>query len=434
MSPEIASILVFVGLLFLLCMGYPIAFSMGAAVALGIISLGEPFLFTQLSQITKDVSTNFLFLVAPLFILMSEFILVSGIARDAFQAASLWLSWLPGGLAVSSIFACSAFAAVCGSSPVTAATIGMVAIPGMTERGYQRKLAAGVVCAAGSIGIMIPPSLCMIIYAVMTGTSIGKLFIAGIVPGIVLTIVLSITVIIKSIINPSIAPAVKDTVTWKQRLDVSKKIGPILILSFLVMGSIYGGFATPTEAAAVGATGAFIVMLFKIRFSFDKFTLVLRRSASLTSSIMMLLVGGTTLAFFMSYSGIPQQLVEFTMSLGLNRWLILIVINIVSLVLGCFLDPSGILVLMVPLVFPIIESLGFDPVWFGIILTLNVEIGMITPPVGLNLYVLNAVDRSLQVSEIIAGTIPFLFSLILCLVLLTIFPQLVLWLPGLVYN
>jgi len=433
MSPEIAGALVFIILLVFICMGYPIAFAMGSVVAIGTLLLGEPFLLTQLAQIAKEVSTNFIFLVAPLFILMSEFILVSGIAHDAFFAASLWLNWLPGGLAVSSIFACSAFAAVCGSSPVTAATIGMVAIPGMTERGYQKKLAAGVICAAGTIGIMIPPSLCMIIYAVMTGTSIGKLFIAGILPGIILTLVLSLTVIIRAKLNPSIAPPILETVTWKQRMVATKKIGPVLILSLLVLGSIYAGLTTPTEAAAVGATGALIIMLIKQRLDFSKFTPALQRAASLTSAIMLLLVGGTTLAFFMNYSDIPQQLVEFTISLGLSRWLVMIIINMVCLFLGCFLDPTGILVLAVPLVFPIVTSLGFDPIWFGVILTLNVEIGMITPPVGLNLYVLNAVDRSLKISDIIAGTLPFLLALVVCLILFMVFPGLVMWLPNLMY-
>ena len=433
MSPEIAGVLVFIGLLVLLCTGYPIAFAMGTVVAIGTFLLGEPFLLSQSAQIAKDVSTNFIFLVVPLFILMSEFILVSRIAHDAFYAASLWLNWLPGGLAVSSIFACSTFAAVCGSSPVTAATIGMVAIPGMTEHGYQRKLAAGVVCAAGSIGIMIPPSLCMIIYAIMTSTSVGKLFIAGVIPGVVLTLALSLTVIARAKFNPSIAPPIIETVTWKQRMAAIKKIGPVLLLSILVLGSIYAGFTTPTEAAAVGATGALIIMQIKQGRDFSSFNPALRRAAGLTSAIMLLLVGGTTLAFFMNYTDIPQQLVTFTIGLGLSRWLIMIIINMVCLLLGCFLDPTGILVLTVPLVFPIITSLGFDPIWFGIILTLNVEIGMITPPVGLNLYVLNAVDRSLRISEIISGTLPFLLALVVCLILFMVFPGIVMWLPDLMY-
>ena len=430
-SPDLVGILVFVGLLLLLGMGYPIAFAMGSIVVAGILCLAEPHLLFQLAQISMQLSTNFLFLVIPLFILMSEFILISGIAGDAFDAARRWLNWLPGGLGVSSIFACSAFAAVCGSSPVTAATVGMVAIPGMTERGYQRKFAAGIVASAGTIGIMIPPSICLIIYGVMTNMSIGKLFIAGVVPGILLTLVLSFNVIIRAKLNPSIAPLLEETVTWEKRLSALKKIGPILVLSFFVLGSIYAGIATPTEAAAVGAMGAFVIMLIKERFGLKKLRPALERSAGLTSAIMMLLIGGTCMAFFMNYTGIPQKLVDFTLGLGLGRWWIMLVINIVLILLGCFLDPTGILVLMVPLVFPIITSLGFDPIWFGVILTLNVEIGMITPPVGLNLYVLNAIDRTLGVTEIIAGTIPFLISLLICLALIMLFPEIVLWLPNL---
>ena len=431
MSPELVGIIVFVGLLVLLSLGYPIAFAMGTVVAVGILCLSEPHLLFQLAQISMQLSTNFLFLVVPLYILMSEFILISGIANDAFDAARRWLNWLPGGLGVSSIFACSAFAAVCGSSPVTAATIGMVAIPGMVERGYRKRFAAGIVATAGTIGIMIPPSICLIIYGVMTSTSIGKLFIAGVVPGILLTVALSLNVIVRAKLNPSNAPPLNETVTWEKRLSALKKVGPILLLSLFILGSIYTGIATPTEAGALGATGAFIIMLIKERFSLKGFKPALERAAGLTSTVMLLLVGGTCLAFFMNYAGIPQQLVEFTLGLGLGRWWIMILINIVLIFLGCLLDPSGILVLMVPLVFPIITSLGFDPIWFGIIMTLNVEIGMVTPPVGLNLYVLNAVDRTLDITEIIAGTMPFLISLVACLALIMLFPEIVLWLPNL---
>ncbi len=431
MSMTLMGILVFVFLLLLLSLGYPIAFAMGTIVVAGIFTWFDPVLLFQLAQIGMDMSTSFLFLVAPLFVLMAELIVVSGMADDAFSAARKWFNWLPGGLAISSIFACSGFAAVSGSSPLTAATIGMVAIPGMSERGYSKKLAAGVVATAGTIGIMIPPSLCMIIYGLLSGTSIGKLFIAGIIPGIVLTLALAVAVIIMVKIDPSIAPQIEETITWKERFVALKRVGPILALCLFVLGSIYAGIATPSEAAAVGASGAFVFLLIGERFKLGKLKPALIRSAGLTCAIMFLMIGGSFMAFLMNYIGIPQALVEFMLNLGVGRWWIMILINLVLIFLGCFLDPTAILVLSVPLVFPIITSLGFDPVWFGIIMTLNVEIGMITPPVGLNLYVLKAIDEKLGIDVVIMGALPFLFVLLLCMALFMVFPQISLWLPSL---
>jgi len=431
MDIAVIGILTFAALLILLASGYPIAFAMGTIVIAGIFAWFDPLLLFQLAQISMEMSTSFLFLVAPLFVLMAELIVASGMADDAFSAARKWFNWLPGGLAISSIFACSGFAAVSGSSPLTAATIGMVAIPGVSERGYSKKLAAGVVATAGTIGIMIPPSLCMIIYGLLSGTSIGKLFIAGIIPGIVLTLALAVTVIIMVKINPAIAPNNEEKISWKERLVSLKRVGPILALCVFVLGSIYAGIAPPSEAAAVGATGAFIALMIVEKFNFKKLKPALVRSAGLCCAIMFLMIGGNFMAFLMNYIGIPQALVEFILDLGLGRWGIMILINIVLIFLGCFLDPTAILVLSVPLVFPIVTALGFNPVWFGVIMTLNVEIGMVTPPVGLNLYVLKAIDQKLDIDVVIRGATPFLFVLVLCMVLFMIFPPISLWLPSL---
>ena len=431
MSMTVMGILFFTVLLILLASGYPISFAMGTIVIAGIFAWFDPVLLFQLAQISMEMSTSFLFLVAPLFVLMAELIVASGMADNAFSAARKWFNWLPGGLAISSIFACCGFAAVSGSSPLTAATIGMVAIPGMSERGYSKKLAAGVVATAGTIGIMIPPSLCMIIYGLLSGTSIGKLFIAGIIPGIVLTLALAVTVIIMVKFNPAIAPKDEEKITWQERFVSLKRVGPILALCLFVLGSIYAGIATPTEAAAVGATGAFIALAIVEKFNFKKLKPALVRSAGLCCAIMFLIIGGNLMAFLMNYIGIPQALVEFMLDLGVGRWGVMILINLVLIFLGCFLDPTAILVLSVPLVFPIITSFGFDPVWFGIIMTLNVEIGMVTPPVGLNLYVLKAIDQKLDIDVVIRGATPFLFVLVLCMALFMIFPQISLWLPSL---
>ena len=232
-------------------------------------------------------------------------------------------------------------------------------------------------------------------------------------------------------IDPSIAPRIEETITWKERFVALKRVGPILVLCIFVLGSIYAGIATPSEAAAVGASGAFVFLLIGEKFKLGKLKPALIRSAGLTCAIMFLMIGGNFLAFLMNYIGIPQALVEFMLDLGLGRWWVMILINLVLIFLGCFLDPTAILVLSVPLVFPIITSLGFDPVWFGIIMTLNVEIGMITPPVGLNLYVLKAIDKKLGIDVVIMGALPFLGVLLLCMALFMIFPQIAMWLPSL---
>jgi C4-dicarboxylate transporter, DctM subunit len=431
MGATAIAILLFVGMLVLLFLGYPIGFAMGTVVAMGIVVFFDPNLLFQMAQISMQSSTDFVFLVAPLFVLMAEFISISGMADDAYNAARKWLNWLPGGLAISSIFACAVFAALCGSSPVTAATIGMVAIPSMTERGYQKRFAAGVVATAGTLGIMIPPSLCFILYGVMTGTSIGKLFMAGVVPGILMAIFLSLTVIIQVKVNPSVAPQIQEVFSWKERFEALKSIGPILLVVLCVLGSIYTGITTATEAAAAGATCSFVIMLINDFSSVRKLRPALVRSACVNSSIIMVLIGGTCMAFLLTYTGAPQQLIQSVVGLELNRWFIMIGINIVLLILGCLLDPIGILVLTVPLAYPLITALAFDPIWFGVILTLNVEIGMVTPPIGLNLYVLNAVDRSLDVLEIARGATLPLITLLASLAFFMACPEVVLWLPSL---
>lgn len=430
MSASLASAILVIVLLLLLFLGYPIAFAMGTITTVGILWLFEPALLFQLAQISVDLGTNFLLLVIPLFVLMAEFIVVSGNADKAFDVAAKWLNWLPGGLAISSILGCSVFAAVCGSSPVTAATIGRVSIPEMTKRGYDKKLAYGSVASAGTIGIMIPPSLALILYGSLTGTSIGKLFIGGIIPGIVLALLMCLVVVIIVKVRPASAPSISERVSWGERFKDLVNILPILAISFGVLTSIYAGIATPTESASAGAIGALVVFLFSGRFGLRELSGTLIRAVSITSAIMILLIGGTSLAFLMTTSGLPQRVVETVVGLGLGPVGTMILINLILILLGCFLDPMGVLVLTLPLFLPVIKSLGFDPLWFGIVMTLNVEIGMITPPVGLNLYMLKAVDPDLPIREIVVGALPFFVVLVIALFLLLLIPEMALWLPN----
>ena len=366
----------FVLLLILLGLGLPIAFVLGSISVIGIIWALDYNVLYQLAQIALDTGSNFIFTMIPLFILMAEIFSISALGKDAFSAAQKWFYRLPGSLAVSGIGSSAGFAAVSGSSPVTVAVVGIVAVPEMISSGYDRKLAAGSVAAGGTLGIMIPPSMAMIIYGVITETSVGKLFIGGIVPGILLAIMLSLLVVIRVKLNPSLAPSLGE-VSWRQRLVSLLRVWPVVVISIAVIGSIYTGIATPTEAASVGASGALLIMLILGRLNVLSLYKALMRTATTTCMALFLILGGLSVSFFVSTMGIPHEISNFLQSLSVSPWIIIVLINLIYLILGCFLDPMSILVITLPLIFPTVNAMGFDPIWFGIVVTLNIEIGMI---------------------------------------------------------
>jgi C4-dicarboxylate transporter DctM subunit len=418
-----------IGLFLFLAIGVPVAFSLGLTSIVGMLLFLSPVHLFQIAQISFTRGTEFLFIVAPLFILMANVISFAGVGHDAFTCAQLWLGRLPGGLAVSTIIASAAFAAVSGSSPATAATIGAVSMPEMLKRGYNKKLAAGSIAAGGTLGILIPPSIALIMYGIITETSIGLLFIAGILPGLCLAAFLSIFVIIAAKARPSLAPMVEKA-GWRERFVSLSRVWPILLLSVTVMGSIYGGIATPTESAGIGAFGAMLIALVYGKLTWKHLQEALLATVRVTSMILFLIFGGVSFAFVLSALGIPHQLAEFITGLEVNRWVIMLLINGIFIIMGCFLDPLGILIITLPVLFPIVTKLGFDPIWFGIIVTINSEIGMITPPVGFNLFVLKGVvPPEVSLGDIILGALPFVGILMLGLVTLMLFPEIALWLP-----
>jgi C4-dicarboxylate transporter, DctM subunit len=424
-------VLLLVGMLFFfLALGVPVAFSMGLVCIGGILLFLSPAHLFRIAQISYSRGTEFLFIVVPLFILMANVISFAGVGGDAFTAAQNWLGRLPGGLAVSTIMACTGFAAVCGSSPATAATIGAVSVPEMLKRGYDKKLATGCVAAGGTLGILIPPSVALILYGIITETSIGALFIAGILPGICLSALLSLYVMVVSSVRPSLAPSVEG-VSWSKRLASLKRVGPILALSVIVLGSIYTGVATPTESASLGATAAIVIAAVHRSLSWKNLKEALLATVRVTSMVLFLIFGGVSFAFVLAALGIPIELSEALLKMKANPWLIMVLINLAYLVLGCIMDPLGIMIITLPILFPAVVALGFDPVWFGIIVTINTEIGMITPPVGFNLFVLKSVvPREVSLTDIILGSLPFVLVLIAGLVLILLFPQIALWLPS----
>jgi C4-dicarboxylate transporter DctM subunit len=429
MEIGIISIILIVVLVILLGLGTPISFCVGFLGVVGILTYLDAATLYQIAEIAADSGTNLFMLTLPLFIFMAEVVSFSGVGDDLYTAAHNWLSWLPGGLAISSIATCTGFAAISGSSPATAATVGLVSIPEMIKRGYNRKLAVGSIAVGGTLGILIPPSITMIIYGVITEVSIGKLFVAGIIPGIILSFILSVAIALAVKVKPDLAPRIQ-AVSWGERVSSLKHVWAFVVLALSIMGSIYAGIATPTESAAIGATLSLVIALLYRRLTVKSIHGALLRTVAVTAMIMFLVIGGSVFAFLLSTLTIPQYVTESITALNVSRWSIMIMINFILLVMGCLLDPMAIMVIILPIIFPIVTRLGFDPVWFGIVVTINVEMGMITPPVGLNLFILKGAVPGIDMKDIVGGSLPFLLLLLLGLVIIMVFPSLATWLPG----
>jgi len=417
-------------LIFLLALRIPVAVSMGLIGILGTATLVSPAAVVQLANVAYAQTNSFVLVVVPLFVLMGEVIAVSGLGASLFRAAAVWLGRLPGGLAIGTIAACTGFAAVCGSSPVTAATMGAMAVPEMVKHGYSKRLALGATAAGGTLGILIPPSVPMILYGVITDTSIGKLFMAGIVPGLMMALLLSLTVMIQVLLRPQDAPKVTAVVPMRERLLATGEAAPIVIIALMVIGSIYGGFATPTEAGAVGAAAAIVVALLMRKLRLTAFHTALDRTVRTTGMFMLLLIGGIFSSFVLTRLGVPQGLSAYLTGLDVPPWVILIAINLFLLILGMFMDPLSILVIVVPIFLHTVVGLGYDPIWFGIIVTIQTEIAAISPPVGFNLFVLRSVTPGTTLQDVTAGSLVFIIPMLIGVGLLMAVPEIALFLPG----
>lgn len=421
-----------VALLAFLATGIPVAVATGLIGIIGTYLFISPFAVVHIATVAFSTSSYFILTVVPLFILMGEALAVTGIGRDLFRAAQMWLQRIPGSLAVGTIFACTGFSSVCGSSPVTAATIGALAVPEMVRHGYDRRLAFGVTAAGGTLGILIPPSIAMILYGVITETSIGDLFIAGLLPGILIAGLLSLTVVLLVVARPKLAPRLRQTVSWGERFRALNVVFPVLVLAFLVLGSIYFGVATPTEAGAVGAAGALAIAAISRKLNREITGKIFGNTVRTTAMFMLLLIGGLFSAFMLTRLGVPQGMAKSLIALDLPPWLIVVLINLLLMVLGMFMDPMSVLVIIVPVFFPAILAMGYDPVWFGVLVTINIEIAAISPPVGFNLFVLKSVVPDANLSEVISGSLIFIVPLAAGILLLIVFPQIALYLPSLI--
>ena len=409
----------------------PLAFSMGLVGIVGIgLTRGWDPAFASTAQVVHETGFAYTLSVIPLFILMGNFVARAGLAHELFAAAYAFIGHFRGGLAHATVAACAGFGAICGSSIATAATMSKVAYPSMKKLGYSDSLATGVMAAGGTLGIMIPPSTIMVIYGIITETNIGKLFAAGVIPGILTALLMMGAIVYMTSKDPEHAPAGKRS-TWPERWAALRGIWGVVLLVIVVLGGIYGGLFTATEGAGFGAAGAFLFALARRRLTWAILTQVLVESARTTAMLFTLLIAATIFANFVNFTTMPNDLKEWITHLGLSPVLIITAMMFIYIVLGTVMEELTMVLLTIPLFFPIVTALGFDPVWFGVLIVMIVQIGLISPPVGMNLFVINTLLPKVGLGNIFKGCWPFVLVMIFVLGLLIAFPQLSLWLPSL---
>jgi tripartite ATP-independent transporter DctM subunit len=417
-------------LFFLLACGVWVGFALFMVGFAGLTLFGSlPAGYNMASSVWATVG-KWEYVALPMFILMGEILYRSGISEKLFRALVPWLYRLPGGLLLMNIISCTLFAAVSGSSAATTATVGRITLAELDKLGYDRRIAMGSLAGAGTLGFLIPPSLIMIVYAILAEVSIGKMFMAGILPGLLLASVYAAYIIYRGIRNPEIAPRLKESYSWRERLAALKDLAPTFLLILLVLGSIYAGVATPTEAAALGVFGAalfaFLNRKMSARILFD----CLVSAVKTNCMIMLIVMGAGFLSRVMGFLGIPAALTQAILGLQLSPYLLMLLLGCVYILLGCLLDGFSIVLMTLPIALPMVTAAGFDPIWFGIYLILMVEVSQITPPVGFNLFVIQGLTDE-PVVRIARHALPFFFLMLLTTTILTLFPQIALFLPGL---
>jgi len=431
MDPLVAGYLGIAAITVLIILGMRVAFATALVGILGIAFLkGWGTAFTISGYLPHGIVAHYSLSVIPLFIIMGYFAFFAGLTRDVFQTARQWFGHFPGGLAIATTYGCAGFAACTGSSVASAAVMGKMAIPEMTKSGYNPRLATGAVAAGGTIATLIPPSVPLVIYGIITEQSVGFLLMAGVLPGILSAVIYALMIQVRVKFNPSLAPALP-AAPWKRRFLSLKDTWGILVLLALILGGIYTGVFTPTEAGGAGATGTFFMALLAGRLNWTDFKQSVLDTGKATVMIFSIIVGVLIFVRFLAITGLPASFSKAVLAMPVNRMLILCGILGLFVFLGMFLDLIGMMLLALPIVFPAVVALGFDPIWFGIIVVKMGEICLITPPVGLNVYVVNSVAPDVPIQEIFAGIFPFLLMDFLTLTILIVFPQISLFLPGL---
>jgi len=416
-------------LFLMLIFGMPVAFALGVAGMVGLFMKGGLDMVLGFLHTTPlSTTSSYELLTIPMFMLMAEFIIVSKIAEELFDSAKVWLGRTPGGLAISTALAGAGFGAISGSSTASASTLSGTSIPAMLKNNYDPRLAAGVVAISGTLAMLIPPSVAIVLYGLIAQVSIGKLLVAGIVPGILVTLVIILTVLVLVAINPSHAPA-GTRYTLREKMASLRVVGPMLCLIMLVTGCVYLGIATPTEAASLGAFGAMVIALMRKKLNWSSLLKSLHKAAHTSCMIILIVICAQIFGYYFTLTGFTQELVAYVGQLDVSRWVVFAIIILMYLVLGCIMDQIAILFLTVPVVLPLIISLGFDPIWFGIIVIVTAEVGLVTPPVGMNVFVVSAYSK-IPVKDVFIGVTPHVIAHLFIIFLLCVFPSLVLWLPS----
>ncbi len=419
------------GFLFLmLSIGLEVALSLGLVGVIGLFWMkGWQVGMTVIGSICWSTASNFNYVALPLFIFMSAVLLHSGIGSSLYTAITRWVSFLPGGLAIASVFACAVFGAVCGSSVATAATIGLIAIPEMEKRGYQSRLMYGSMAAGGTLGILIPPSIPMIIYGVMTETSVGQLYVAGIIPGIILSIIFSAYIAVLCWLRPALAPRGSERVSWADRMYSLFEAAPIVGLIFIVLGTMYLGVVTPTEAAALGASASIALAIGYRRLTWKTLAASFQDTVGPTSMVMLIIIFASIFSHVIALIGAPKAIFQIINEMGLPPWAVFGLIFILLIIIAYALEELSVMIIMLPFLYPLVTGLGFDGIWFGVVLVVWLEMGFITPPVGINLFVIQGVAKGGSMKDIAIGATPYVVMMILFVMILFVFPDLALWLP-----
>ena len=430
LSPDAVAVIGFLALFGLMLLRVPVGMAMGLVGVTGYAYIAGPGPALKLiGQSSMRTVTDYTFGVIPMFMLMGAFVSVSGVSRELFRAANAFIGHMRGGLGVATVLTCGGFAAICGSSVATAATFSSVAYPEMRRFGYPQSFSTGVIAAGGTLGAMLPPSTVLAVYAILTQQDIGKLFMAGIVPGLLAMVMYVITIMIIVRLRPDWLPR-GELKSWAERFRGLKDVWAPLVLFMFVIGGLYGGFFTPTEAGGVGASGAFLLGVLRGKLDRAGIREALLSATRTSAAVFTVLIGALLFGYFLTITQVPQKLTEMLTGLGVGRYGVLAMIMVMYLVLGCLMDAMAMIILTVPIIYPVILQLGFDPIWFGVIIVMTVELGLIHPPVGMNVFVIKSVVKDVSFTTIFKGVIPFVVTDLLRLLILISFPIIALWLPS----
>jgi tripartite ATP-independent transporter DctM subunit len=414
----------------LMLLRVPVGMAMGLVGVTGFgMIVGPGPALKLIGQTSMRTVTDYTFGVIPMFLLMGAFVTTSGMSRELFRAAHSLVGHLRGGLGFATIVACAGFAAISGSSVATAATFSTVAYPEMRRHNYPQTFAAGVIAAGGTLGAMLPPSTVLAVYGVITEQDIGKLFVAGILPGLLAITMYILTIVLIGIVRPGFLPEMPRA-DWSERLDAMKDVWAPLLLFIFVIGGLYGGFFTPTEAGGMGAGGAFIIGVLRGRLKRAEILSSLLQATRTAAAVFTILIGALLFGYFLAVTQTPQKLTAFLTGLGIGNYGVLALILLMYLILGCLMDAMAMVILTVPIIFPVIKALGFDPIWFGIIVVMTVEMGLIEPPVDMIVFVIKSVVKHLSFSTIFYGVLPFIITDLIRLAILIAFPMIALYLPS----